>query len=105
MGYHVQKDADVTHKDVNIFCNTNQFPSFPFCCPHTKPHGVIGFSKHYNIQFDPKQGHGICEILQITCSCVEFKSMSYTPWNPSFTPQQQRHYQPVIYLAYWQVVG
>ena len=25
--YRVQEDHDVAHKDVNIFCNTNQFPS------------------------------------------------------------------------------
>ena len=44
--YHVQNYADVVHKDVKIFCNTNQIPSLPFCGPHTKAHGVRGLSKH-----------------------------------------------------------
>ena len=25
--YHVQDNADVAHKDVNIYCDTNQFPT------------------------------------------------------------------------------
>ena len=28
--YHVQDNADVEHKDVKIYCNTNQFPTLPF---------------------------------------------------------------------------
>ena len=44
--YHVHNDADVAHKNVKIFCNTNQFTSFPFYVPHTKLHGVRGSSKH-----------------------------------------------------------
>ena len=46
MEYHVQEDADVAHKYTKMFLNTNQFPSFTFCGPHTKPHGVRGLSKH-----------------------------------------------------------
>ena len=45
--YHDQEGTDVAHKYVKIFCNTNQFPSFTFFGPHTKPHGVRGFIKHY----------------------------------------------------------
>ena len=57
--YRVHNDADVAHKDVKIFFNTNHFPSFPFCVPHTKPHSVRGLSNNYHIPFDPKLGHGI----------------------------------------------
>ena len=32
--YHVQDNADVEHKDVKMYCNTNQFPTLPFCGPH-----------------------------------------------------------------------
>ena len=45
--YHVQEDADVAQKYVEMFCNKNQFPSFPFCVTHTKLHGVRGFRKNY----------------------------------------------------------
>ena len=33
--YYVQDNADVAHKDVRMFCNTNQFPVMPFCGPHS----------------------------------------------------------------------
>ena len=65
MEYHVQNDADVAHKDVKLFCNTNQFPSLPFCVPHTKPHGVRVLSKHYHMLFDTKLRHVICTIYPI----------------------------------------
>ena len=63
--YHVQYNADVSHKDVKMYCDTNQFPALPFCGPHPKPHGARGLSKHYNLRFDPKLGHGICGICCI----------------------------------------
>ena len=37
--YHVQDNADVAQKYVNIYCDTNQFPALPFCGSHPKPHG------------------------------------------------------------------
>ena len=40
--YHVQDNADVEHKDVKMYCNTNQFSTLPFCGPHSKPHGARG---------------------------------------------------------------
>ena len=27
--YHVQNNDDVAHKDVRIYCDTNQFPTLP----------------------------------------------------------------------------
>ena len=36
--YHVQDNANVAHKDVKMYCDTNQFPVLTFCGPHTKPH-------------------------------------------------------------------
>ena len=45
-----------------IFVNTNQFLSFQFGFPQTKPHGVIGLNRNYHILFDQKLDHGICEI-------------------------------------------
>ena len=32
-------------------------------------------SKHYNLRFYPKLGHGICEICHIPCACVGYKQM------------------------------
>ena len=37
--YHVQDNYGVAHKDVKIYCDTNQLPALPFCALHTKPHG------------------------------------------------------------------
>ena len=78
--YHVQDNADVSHKDVKIYCNTNKFPSLPFCGPHSKPHGTRGMSKHYHLCFDIKLGHGVCAILCIPCACVVCTSMLDKPW-------------------------
>ena len=44
--YHVQDNADVAHKDVKMYCYTNQFPELPFCGSHPKPHGARGLGKH-----------------------------------------------------------
>ena len=68
--YHVQNHADVEHKDMKMYCNTNQFPDLLFCGPHSKPHGARSFIKHYHLRFDPKLGMGICEIRRIPCACV-----------------------------------
>ena len=68
--HHVQDNADVSHQDVRIYCNTNQFPALTFCVPHSKPHGARGLSKHYHLRFDPKLGMGICTIFRIPCACV-----------------------------------
>ena len=46
--YHVQDNADVTHKDVKIYCDTNQFPALSFCGPNPKPRGARRLSKHYH---------------------------------------------------------
>ena len=40
--YHAQDNADVSHKEVKIYCDTNQYPELPFCGPHPKPHGARG---------------------------------------------------------------
>ena len=66
--YHVQDNADVEHKDVKMYCNTNQFPTLPFCGPHSKPPGARGLSKHYHLRFDTKLGMVVCEIRRIPCS-------------------------------------
>ena len=68
--YHVQDNADVSHKYVKMYCNTNQFPELSFYGPHSKPHGARELSKHYHLCFDPKLGNGVCAIRRITCACV-----------------------------------
>ena len=78
--YHVKDNADVTHKYVKIYCDTNQFTELPFCGPHSKPHGTRGLSKHHRLRFDPKLGHDICVIIRIPCACVSCTSMLDTPW-------------------------
>ena len=68
--YHVKDNADVEHKNVKMYCNTNQFPELSFCGPHSKPHGARGLSKNYHLRFYPKLGMGVCAIRHILCACV-----------------------------------
>ena len=56
--YRVQDNAAVELKDINIYCNTNQFPELPFCGPYSKPNGARGLRKNYHLRFDPKLGMG-----------------------------------------------
>ena len=87
--YHVQDNADVAHKYVKMYCDTNQFPELPFCAPHPNPHGSRGLSKHYHLRFDPKLGHGICEIFRIPCDCVGCTSMLDKNWIYGIPSQKQ----------------
>ena len=78
--YHVQDNADISHKDVKFYYNTNQLPALPFCVPHYKPHGARGLSKHYHLRFDQKLGNVVCAILRIPCYCVACTSIVDKPW-------------------------
>ena len=78
--YHVQDNSDVAHNDVEMYCDTNQFPELPFCGLHPKPHVARGLGKNYHLRFDPKLCHDICEIHHIPCVCVTCTSMLYPPW-------------------------
>ena len=80
---HVQDNADVVHKDVKMYCDTNQFPELPFCGSHQKPHVARGSSKHYHLPFDPQLGHGICTILYIPCAYVGCTSILDKHWKTS----------------------
>ena len=44
--YHAQDNYDVTHKEMKMYCDANQFPALPFGGLHPKPHGARGLSKH-----------------------------------------------------------
>ena len=57
--YRVQDNADVSHKDVKMYCDTNQFLALPFHGPHPNPYRARGLDKHYNLHFDPKLGYSI----------------------------------------------
>ena len=103
--YHVQDNADFEHKDVKIYCNTNQFLVLSFCAPHSKPRCTRGLSKHYHLCFDTKLGMGICEICLIPCACVACTSMLDKPWISDITPNEQEHYKPVTECTYWPVLG
>ena len=50
--YHVQDNADNSHKDVKMYCDTKQFPSLTNFGPHPKPHVARGLSKNYCLRFD-----------------------------------------------------
>ena len=74
--YHVQDNADVSQKYVKIYCDTNQFPTLPFCGSHPKPHGERGLGNHYHLRFDPNLVRGICAIFRIPCACVTCTSQT-----------------------------
>ena len=80
VSFHYQDNADVAHKEVNIYCETNQFPALPFCGLHPNPHLSRGLINNYHLRFDPKLGHGICAICHIPRACVACTSMIYKPW-------------------------
>ena len=63
----MQKNEDVDHQYVNMYCNTNQFPKLTFCGPHNKPPGIHILIKHYLMRFDQKLGHGTYAICCTTC--------------------------------------
>ena len=44
--YHVQYNADVAHKDVKMYCDTNQFQALTFCGSNQKPYGARRLSKN-----------------------------------------------------------
>ena len=73
--YHVQDNADVAHKYLKMYCDTNQFPTLPFCGSNPNPHGARGLGKHYHLRFNPNQGRGIYAIHRIPCACVVCTSM------------------------------
>ena len=77
--YHVQNNADIAHKDVKKYCNTNQFPELPFCGSHPKPHVARELSNDFRFVFDPKLGNEICAIYCIPCACGACTSMMYQP--------------------------
>ena len=103
--YHVQGNADVLHKYLKMYCDTNQFPALSCCGPHPKSHGARGLSKHYHLRFDPKLGHGICAICCMACACVGCTSMLEKPWIYGIPSKKQARYEPVTDCTYWPVLG
>ena len=88
-----------------MYCATDQFHEFQFLGPQKKPHGVYGLGKHYHMCFDPKLGHGMCEIRHIPCACNPCTSMLEQSWDPGMQEQKNPHYQPVKDFTYWPVLG
>ena len=103
--YHVQDNADVAHKDVKMYCDTNQFAVLPFCGSHPNPRGARGLVKHYHIHFDPNLGDGICAIFRIPCAFVACTSILDHPWIAGVQSKKQACYQPVINFTYWPLLG
>ena len=103
--YHVQDNADASHQDLRMYCNTNQFLELPFCGLHSKPHGARGLSKHYHLRFDPKIGNVVCEIRRIPCYCVTCKSMIDKPGISGIPSYEKERYKPVTKCTNWPVLG
>ena len=105
IGCNVQDNDDVAHKDVTLYCDSNQFQTLPFCVSHPKLHVSRGLSKHDHFRFDTKLGHGLCEICRISCACVACTSILDKPWIYGIMSTKQAHYQPVTNFTYWTVLG
>ena len=103
--YHVHNNANIAHKDVILYCNTNKTPALPFCGPHSKPHDERGLSKHYHLCFDTKLGSDICAIRRISCACVKCTPMLDKHWISGIPPGKQEHYKPVTNCTYWTILG
>ena len=73
--------------------------------PHPNPPGSRGLSKYYHLRFDPKLGHGICEILCISCACVACTSMLGQPWIYGISSKKKARFQTVTDCTYWPVLG
>ena len=97
--YHVKDNGNVTHATVKNYCATNQFPALKFCDTHIQPHGVLGSSKYYNFNLDPKLGHGKYAILWIPCACVTCTNTLDKNWDPDVYHARLTHFQPVMDCA------
>ena len=98
--YHVQDNADVSHQDVRMYCNINQFPALPSCGPYSKPRGARGLSRHYHLHIDPKLVNGVCVIIRIPCACVACTSMLDKPWTYGIPSDEQERYKLVTKCTY-----
>ena len=88
-----------------MYCDTNQFPKLTFCGSNPKPHIARGLSKHYHLRFDPKLGHGICEIFRILCACIACTPILEKPRISGIQSTKQARYQPVTNCTYCPVLG
>ena len=89
---YFQDNADVAHKYVKMFCDTNQIPKLSFFGSYPSPHRAMGLGKHYHLSFDPNLGHGIFLIRRIPCACVSYTSMLDQPWISGIHPTKWASY-------------
>ena len=85
---------------MKIYCDTQKFPTLPFCGSHPKPHGARGSGKHYHLRFNPNLGYGICAIRHIPYACVACTAMLEKPWIYGIQSTKQARYQPAINCTY-----
>ena len=88
---------------VKILCGTTQLLA-SFCGMHAKSHGVIGLSKHYNLQLYTKLGNGKFSIRRILCVCIACTTMLDKPWAYTVNPTKHPCYQTVDDCTYWPVL-
>ena len=79
--------------------------NYPFCGPHSKPHGAKGLSKHYHLSFDPKLGNGVCEIFCIPCACIKCTPMLNKPWIYGISSDKQERYKTFTDWTYCPLLG
>ena len=98
--HHVKNKDDMQHQHVKIFCGMANFPELQFCGLNTKPHGVPGLGKRYNVFFDPKLSHEKCDICRIPCACMYCTTILDQPWVTGMEPKIQPCYRYVLNCTY-----
>ena len=104
INYHVPDNTSVELKDVNMYCNKNQFPELIFSGSYSKPHGARGLSKNYHLRFDTKLGMVVCAICCIPCACVACTSMLDKLWIYVISSDKQERYKTVNKCNYCPVL-
>ena len=95
----------VKHKDVKMYCWTNQLTELKFLGPKNKPHGVCGLCNHYHLCFYTKLGHGTYAIRHITCACTLWTYSINQPCFTALPAHQHTSYQLVQDYTHWPMLG
>ena len=75
--YHVQKNEDIEHQYVKVYCTTNQFPPLKICGPHNEQHGVNGLSKNDQMRFFLKLDMSHVQYITLLV-CILNEHLRYT---------------------------
>ena len=73
--YNVERNYDVNHTGIKMWCNKKLIPSLNFVDGKSYPYGSKGIIRHYHYWLDPKLDPGIVLIRIIPCSFHAFATV------------------------------